>query len=149
MPRRQDRVPVVFDTNVLVAHYLSRRADSACSRLMQLWRQRRLQMVLSEPLQAEYLEALERVQVQKPRIERLRQRLRQRATVSLVRLGQTRAVSRDSDDDFVLATAESGKAELLVTNDRDLLDLPKEQQRLFRFRIVTPGAALAELSSRK
>ena len=149
MPRRQDRVPVVFDTNVLVAHYLSRRTDSASSRLMQLWAQRRLQLVLSEPLEAEYLEALERVRVQVSRIERLRQRLKERATVSHIRIGRTRAVSRDADDDFVLATAESGKAEFLVTNDRDLLDLPKEQQRLFRFRIVTPGAALAELSSRK
>lgn len=37
----------------------------------------------------------------------------------------------------------------LVTNDRDLLDLPNERQWLFRFRIVTPGAALAELSRRK
>lgn len=145
MPRRQDRVPVVFDTNVLVAHYLSRRTDSACSQLIRLWRERRLQLVLSDLLQAEYLEVLERVRVEEARIERFRSSLLQRSTVSFVRIGRTRAVSRDPDDNFVLATAESGKAKYLVTNDRDLLDLPKEQQRLFRFQIVTPSEAIAEL----
>ena len=149
MPRRQDRVPVVFDTNVLVAHYLSRRTDSACSQLIRLWRERRLQLVLSDLLQTEYLEVLERVRVEEARIERFRSSLLHRTTVSFVRIGRTRAVSRDPDDNFVLATAESGKAKYLVTNDRDLLDLSEDVKRKFRFQIVTPVAALAQLSRSK
>ena len=83
------------------------------------------------------------------RIERFRSSLLHRTTVSFVRIGRTRAVSRDPDDNFVLATAESGKAKYLVTNDRDLLDLSEDVKRKFRFQIVTPVAALAQLSRSK
>jgi putative PIN family toxin of toxin-antitoxin system len=33
------------------------------------------------------------------------------------------AVCRDADDDWILATAKHGRADLIVTGDRDLLDL--------------------------
>ena len=87
MPRRQDRVPVVFDTNVLVAHYLSRRTDSACSQLIRLWRERRLQLVLSDLLQTEYLEVLERSSVEEARV-------RQKFLASVNRLTASRRRAR-------------------------------------------------------
>jgi putative PIN family toxin of toxin-antitoxin system len=50
-------------------------------------------------------------------------------------------MSRDADDDIVLATALAAQADLIVSGDRDLLDLGT-----FRgVRIVTPTAALALL----
>lgn len=62
------------------------------------------------------------------------------ALVEVVRpAGIPATVTRDPDDDQVLATALSGKADLIVSGDSDLLDL-----RSFRgIRIVTAAAALA------
>jgi putative PIN family toxin of toxin-antitoxin system len=45
-------------------------------------------------------------------------------------------VSRDPDDDVVLATAVSGKCDLIITGDKDLLDLGTYQG----IRILSPGA---------
>lgn len=50
---------------------------------------------------------------------------------------------RDPDDNKFLAAAVAGGATLLVTDDRDLLDLPPWRE----VRIVKPEAALAELSN--
>ena len=54
-------------------------------------------------------------------------------------------MSRDPDDNLLLATAVAGKAKFLITHDRDLLDLPEAQRRKFKFEIVTPGDFLARL----
>jgi predicted nucleic acid-binding protein len=37
-----------------------------------------------------------------------------------------------------LATAQVGRAEYLITNDRDLLDLPEEFRRSIPFAILKP-----------
>jgi putative PIN family toxin of toxin-antitoxin system len=63
-----------------------------------------------------------------------------RATV--VNLGQRFVESRDPGDDLLLATAAAGRANYLVTNDRDLLDLPRHFTRNQRFEIVRPGVFL-------
>jgi putative PIN family toxin of toxin-antitoxin system len=51
---------------------------------------------------------------------------------------------RDPDDDVVLATAVAGSSELLVTGDRDLLDLRSYGQ----LRIVSPGDFWREEANR-
>lgn len=48
---------------------------------------------------------------------------------------------RDPDDAWVLASAEAGAAELLVTGDRDLLDIAVQ----FSIPILTPRAAWERL----
>ena len=54
----------------------------------------------------------------------------------------------DPDDNLVLATAIAGKAEYVVTNDRDLLDIPASVRKKFRFSIVTPAQLLIELEEK-
>jgi predicted nucleic acid-binding protein len=39
---------------------------------------------------------------------------------------------------MMLSTARAGRAKYLITNGRDLLDLPGQVQQLLPFRIVTP-----------
>lgn len=56
-------------------------------------------------------------------------------------VGSPRPLSRDSKDDYLLAYAESGGADYLVTYDGDLLAL----DGAFAFRIVTPPDFLAVL----
>jgi putative PIN family toxin of toxin-antitoxin system len=119
---RKDRTAVVFDTNVLVAYYLSKKKDSANSKVFLFWRKRRrLQFIVSDELVEEYLEVLLRLGVPQVRINRLEERIRSRVTVSHTKLGVRPTESRDPDDNLILATAAAGKAEYVVTNDHDHL----------------------------
>ena len=138
MPRRKERVPVVFDTNFIIAFHLSTNPDSANSKVYRLWRnERRLQLIVSDETVAEYLEILARLGVATPRIERLKERLEQRETVTRINFGARPAASRDPDDNLMLATAVAGQVKFLITNDRDLLDTPVEQKRKVKFEVVS------------
>ena len=149
MSPRKDRTAVVLDTNVLIAYYLSKKKNSASSKIFQLWRtRRRLQLIVSDEVVTEYLEVLQRLGVPDVRIKRLEERIRNRQTVSHTKLGIRPTESRDPDDNLVLATAVAGKAEYVVTNDHDLLDIPNSARKKFRFSIVTPGQLLVELEEK-
>ena len=146
MPPRKDRLPVVLDTNVVVAYYLSTSRRSVSRRIFRLWRDvRRLQLIVSREVEDEYVEVLRRVNVAENRLRRFRQRLEQRGTVTHVKLGPRPRASVDPDDNVVLATALVGKAQYVITNDPDLLDIAAEQTKRFRFSILTPAAFLDEL----
>jgi putative PIN family toxin of toxin-antitoxin system len=137
---------VVLDTNVLLGFYLSRSPESLNRRVIRLWRdQRRLQLVVTEVVVQEYLEVLRRVGVSQPLVDRLSVRLEQRSTVTWVRPGRRSSESRDPDDNMMLDAASSGRARYLVTHDHDLLDIPRDRQRRFRFEIVTPRELLSRL----
>jgi putative PIN family toxin of toxin-antitoxin system len=143
---RKDRTPVVLDTNVVIGYYLSTNPQSANAKVYLLWRTRRwLQLIVSDETVTEYLDVLRRLGVSEPRIQRLEERIRRRETVTHVNLGARPTESRDPDDNLMLATASAGKAAYLVTNDRDLLDIPVAGRRKFKFTILTPAQFLAEL----
>lgn len=147
MPPRKERIAVVFDTNVLIAFYLSRNSKSAVAEIIRLWRnERKLQMIVSNEIIAEYLEILERVGINENRIERLKEILETFGIVSKFSLGKIPIESRDADDNLVLATALVGKADFLITNDKDLLDISVADKKKFKFRIVTPVEFLSSIS---
>jgi putative PIN family toxin of toxin-antitoxin system len=147
VPPRKERIPVVFDTNIIVGYYLSRSPHSANRHVFRLWRdQRTLQLIVSDALVTEYLEVLARLQIREHRLQRFAHRLQQRPTVTHVRLGTRFRFSRDPDDNLLLGTAAVGKAHYLVTNDGDLLDLTPAQHRALKFAIVTPQAFLQQLA---
>lgn len=144
MPPRKRRIAVVFDTNVLVGFYLGRSPTSANQQAFRLWRdQRRIQLIISDDVLGEYLEVLARLTIPAPLITRLAERLIRRSTVTHVNLGSRPKVSRDPDDNVMIATARSGKARFLVTNDRDLLEITTVEQARLRLKIVTPQAFVA------
>ena len=146
MPPRKRRIPVVFDTNVIVGFYLSRTPSSANQQAFRLWRdQRKLQLIVSDEILREYLEVLTRLGVSEPLVIRLEKRFARRTTVTNVRLGSRPKVSRDPDDNLMIATARSGKARFLVTNDQDLLDITAQEQARLRLEIVTPNELLARI----
>jgi putative PIN family toxin of toxin-antitoxin system len=139
VPPRKDRLAVVLDTNVIISRFLNRRRLSANVRVYNLWSiERRLQLIVSPPVINEYLETIERVIDEPHLIPLFRARLQHSPTVTRINLGKRFAVSRDVDDDVLLATAHTGRARYLVTNDRDLLEIPAEKRRGFRFEIVKP-----------
>ena len=83
MPSRKERIAIVLDTNVIVGYYLSRAPQSVNARVFRLWRdQRKLQLIVSDEVVAEYMEVLLRLQVGEPRIARFAERLRRRDTVT-------------------------------------------------------------------
>ncbi len=143
MPPRRERIPVVFDTNVVIGQATSPARLSPNSRVYDLWLvERRLQLVVSPTLIAEYLEVLGRMGADFKRIARLQARLMKSPTVTRINLGKRFLVSRDPDDDMLLATAHTGRARYLVTNDRDLLEISLKERRRFRFEIVRPAELL-------
>lgn len=143
MPLRKHRLPVVLDTNVIVSFFLSRQSFSASAKIFALWfRQRKLQLIVSDELIAEYLEILTRLPIAEKRVNQFRERLQIRGTVTHINLGARHAISRDPDDDVLLATAAAGQAQFLITNDHDLLNIPTRQKKRFRFEILTPVAFL-------
>ena len=144
MPRRKERIAVVLDTNVIVGYFLSSHPQSAISRIFYLWRnQRKLQLIISSEIFAEYAELMERTQIEENRVERFKNRLEKRETVTHVQLGTRPTASRDADDNIFLATAISGKAKFLITNDRDLLDISENDKKAFKFEILRPAGFLA------
>ncbi|CAN5648419.1 hypothetical protein BH20ACI4_BH20ACI4_30680 [soil metagenome] len=95
-------------------------------------------MIVSNEIIAEYLEILERVGISEKRIGKLNEILDTFGIVSKFSLGKIPTESRDIDDNLVLATALVGKAQFLITNDKDLLDISEAEKKKFKFRIVKP-----------
>ena len=144
MAARKARTLVVLDTNVLIAFYLSRSPLSPNAQVVRLWRDRRkLQLLLSKEVAEEYLEVLERLGAHPDRLRRLATRFNRSTTVSHVQLGPRVKACRDPEDNIMLSLAKVGKAKFLITNDRDLLEIPAAEKRKFRFQIVTPRLFLA------
>lgn len=54
MARKKDRLPVVIDTNVFVANYLSTNPKSPNVTTVRLWRERKLQLIISKEIADEY-----------------------------------------------------------------------------------------------
>ena len=148
MVSRKQRHPVVLDTNVFVRAFKSRSERSPNQRIVRLWLlEKRLQLIVSHELIDEYLEIFASVLgMGDELIEDWRRRFVSDARTTVTGLGKRFIESRDPDDDMVLATATAGKADYLVTNDRDLLDLPADFQKTLRFKIAPPGAFLRSIA---
>ncbi|MBX7224326.1 MAG: putative toxin-antitoxin system toxin component, PIN family [Blastocatellia bacterium] len=150
MASRKNRIPVVFDTNVVIGHYLSRSESSVNRQVFKLWRDRReLQLIVSPEMAEEYFEILNRIGISDIQVKRFKERLQKRTTVTWVNLGTRPTASRDSDDNLILATALVGKAKFLLSNDRDLLDIPLVERRRFKFEIVSPQGFLEFFANQK
>ena len=132
---------VVLDPNVLVSAALSDRGPSA--QLVRAARSGRFELVvcptllvelggvLARPRLRRYLSADEAIRYVEG-IGRLATHMDDPAT------GSRR--SRDPDDDYLLALAERCDADLLVSGDRDLIDLDLPT-------VVTPRVALERLAN--
>lgn len=120
---------IVCDTNVLIAALV---ADGLCRDILK----RRLanwEIIVSRPL----LEELERTLKEKfdatPSEIPFLKVLQDRATMVRIK-PLSHPICRDSDDDKILATAIAGKAEILLTGDKDLLVLKEH----IGIRILSP-----------
>ncbi|MBL8794185.1 MAG: putative toxin-antitoxin system toxin component, PIN family [Planctomycetia bacterium] len=137
---RKKRTAVTLDTNVLLRNVLTTNPRSPNAQVCQLWfTQKKLQLIVSQEVIAEYLEIFERVgKFQPDRIVRWQAIFEEDPRCTLVNLAKRYTESRDPDDNVFLATAFAGRAEYLITNDRDLLDLSEEFRKTLSFEILTP-----------
>lgn len=147
MSARKHWVPVVLDTNVFVRNFKSRSRLSPNRRIIRLWLlQRTLQLIVSDEIVAEYLEIFHEIlQMNPDSVDGWRDRFAADRRTTLVKLARRDQLSRDPDDNVFLSTARAGKAKYLVTNDRDLLDLPQYLQKTLPFAILTPTHFLKQL----
>ena len=119
---------LILDTNVLVAALITR--GTPPDKLYEAWRDGRFTLLTSE-LQIEEIRRVTRREGLRFRIHqaeagRLVNDLRRLAT--LIENLPTLDVSPDPHDNFLLAMAQAGQADLIVTGDkRDLLCLPSHQ----------------------
>jgi uncharacterized protein len=118
---------IVIDTNVFLSALMSPASVSA--EILVLWRARRFELLTAQ----EQFEEIARV-TRYPRIRarlapaaagRFVNRLRDLATF-VTRLPKV-DVCPDPDDNYLLAIAERGKAQMLITGDHDLLALRRHK----------------------
>lgn len=128
----------VFDTNVLVSALIKR------GKPRELWDAMldgKVRLAISNELLAEFDEVIERPEfdryVNKHRIARFRRVLLQKARVSQI-TARFHQVTDDPDDNMILETAHSTRANYIVTGDSDLLKL----KRFRRIKIITVEQAL-------
>lgn len=116
---------LVLDTNVLVSAFLW---EGIPGRLIELAGEKEIDLYTSRVLLAELSEVLHRRKFTKPvqatgftaaEIMKHYQRLAHHVTVRQM----TQRISRDADDDQVLACAMAAKADFIVSGDKDLLAL--------------------------
>lgn len=131
---------LVLDTNVLVSAFLWKGVPG---RLIELAGEGDIQLYTSRALLDELADVLHRKKLAKPvqttgltatELVKQYQRLAYRVTARQF----TKQITRDADDDAVLACAIAAKADLVVSGDRDLLVL-----KAFRsVPIITPAEAV-------
>ena len=142
MTRKKDRVPVVIDTNVFVANYLSTNRNSPNVGTVRLWRERRLQLIISEEITDEYGGILTELNIPENFVTNFLISLEESGAVTPVKLGKRLIDSRDPKDNLFLSTASAGRAKYLITDDNDLLKIPDVVKRKYKFVIITPAEFL-------
>lgn len=138
---------VVLDTNILVSAFLFSERGGPPVELLRSAKEKRFTLITSEAMLDELegvltrdARAQERYGYTSEAVTAYRTLLEARAVVVKPRKPFPK-VSRDPDDDLILATAALAKADYLVTGDNDLLTIGEHQGA----RIVTPRQFLDEL----
>jgi len=138
---------VLLDANVLISALLSlTRPDATVTRVVRAGVGRRYVILFPEQVLIESTQAVATTPYLSDRIPptTLRSFMTsvQRAAEALPPLLTSPAISRDPNDNYLLAHALASQADYLVTGDKDLLALAGAG---FPFRIVSPAAFLAVL----
>jgi putative PIN family toxin of toxin-antitoxin system len=139
---------VVLDTNVIIRHFLSHtrsRKDTFNRRIFEFWFiKSQIQLIVSSEIVEEYIAAMDVVLgFTDDVLKRWQQRFLSHHA-DLVSTGKRFDLSRDPDDNIFLTIAAVGRADFLIINDRDLLDISAEDRRKLKFQIVTPSQFLRQ-----
>jgi putative PIN family toxin of toxin-antitoxin system len=115
---------VVLDTNILASGAIASRGTLV--RIMDAWHNGDFSLIVSLPILAELERAFEkpyfRQRLTAEQCSRFTTLLRRRATFTPIAV-QVQGVATHAEDDLILATAVSARANYLVTGDTKLQDL--------------------------
>lgn len=139
---------MVLDTNVLIRHFILHtrgRKHGFNRRVFELWFiKSQIQLVVGSEIIEEYIAALEFVLGFTDDVLKKWQGRFSSHNADAVSPGRRYAFSRDPKDNIFLTIAAVGRADFLITNDRDLLDISAEDKRKLKFQIVTPSQFLKQ-----
>lgn len=130
-------IRAVLDTNTIVSAIIN--TDKSVSQeIYQNSKDKRFLLVISPSILAEVEDVIHRARIMrfhKYSTQQLQQIVEELTKVSLIVPGTTETeVVRDPDDDKIIIAAVEGKADYIVSRDKDLLDLRKYQG----IKIITP-----------
>jgi putative PIN family toxin of toxin-antitoxin system len=114
---------IVLDTNVLISGVFW---GGTPFKILELWQEKRLEVLASEMILDEYLKCIERISLKYSRPDLFNSwSLILPSRIKLVQVKKTFNLCRDPDDNKFIDCAISGKAHFLVSGDEDLLVLKK------------------------
>ena len=123
---------VVLDTNVFVSGLFWEKGASG--KIIDLWRKKKITLVTSKPIIEEIFSTLDdfKIQLREGLKKELFEELSKRSIVvhPVIKI----SIVRDKKDNKFLEAAVDGRAEFLITQDKDLLEI-KEYKRA---NILTP-----------
>ncbi len=131
---------VVIDTNVFLSAILW---NGNPEKVLKLWKGKRIALLLSPSLAEEIQTVLERSEISAVDIKVFMQILKNNSIKLVPKTKYT--ICRDPDDNQILSLANDGKADYIITGDRDLLTLGKIEKT----DIVKPKDFLQIIQSKK
>lgn len=115
------RIRIIIDTNLWISFLIT----SDYSKLDSLLLNQRVDLLFSKELLTEFIEVTSRPKLKKyfkaSDVDDLLLSLEDR--MELVEVRSQVKICRDSKDNFLLELAKDGKADYLITGDKDLLDI--------------------------
>jgi uncharacterized protein len=119
-------VKAVFDTNVLIAAFLT---EGLCSGLLIRARKQAFHLVLCDDIIREFKGILEKkFKLTSTDISEISAIVSEAAAEILQELGPIPNICRDPNDDMIIACAIEGAADYIVTGDEDLLILKRYKE---------------------
>lgn len=114
---------VVFDTNILIAAFLT---EGLCSALLIRARKHDFDLILSDEILREFKGILtKKLKISSSDIFEITDIITEAASEILHKVSSTPRVCRDPNDDMIIACAVDAEANYIVTGDQDLLTLKK------------------------
>lgn len=143
---------VLLDTNILVSALISPRSKPA--KLLFYWKERRFALVISDILLQEFSEVIRRPRI-KEKYKITEEEIKELEKVILdkaifVPIPGELNLCRDPDDNAILETAILGKANYVVTGDKDI-KTPELVEHLARnkIKVIAVSQYLKDLEKRK
>ncbi|KQC11484.1 MAG: hypothetical protein APR62_09855 [Smithella sp. SDB] len=114
---------VVFDTNILIAAFLT---EGLCSGLLIRARKHDFDLILSDDILREFKGALtKKFKISSSDISEITDIITEAASKILQKVNPAPHICRDPNDDMIIACAIGADADYIVTGDEDLLTLKK------------------------
>lgn len=130
-------IRAVLDTNILVSVVINT-TSSVASEIYQSCKEKRFLLIISSSILSEADDVLRRKRVMKSHkrsTQELQEIIREMTDVSSIVSGRIKIdLVRDPDDNKIISVASEGKADYIVSRDRDLLDL----KEYLGIKIITP-----------